>query len=390
MDWLTICAADQVEGCIPADKVPYLVAIVVGAVVLAVMARRARDLSTATLTLMTVAIAINLVLGSLTVALRLPLYLDSVGTILVGVLSNLLWSFLPIPGGAGPVAAFFAPVAAVIGLMAGFWASRGVFQVSSGDGRIGGFLALAAGLGVALLGIVVAANTVGYRIAEDDPASGDRFLVTTVIIALAGLAAAVVSGRTVFRLEGRSEAARRYLVVAATLTATVLVIAILRLLFSPTGYFSGIDGSDPEGPNGPLFGGADLSGLALEDPLGLWAAIAVGLIVGGLVYWWARRGENVRFFPVWVGGITTALVGTTLATPIAAYVFGGVTGGGTDALVAVFRALGLDVLQAVFLQSLLSDPLDKAISFTVVFLILGALPITMRTMYSRGETTVAD
>ena len=112
-------------------------------------------------------------------------------------------------------------------------------------------------------------------------------------------------------------------------------------------------------------------------------------MVGGLVYLWARRGENVRFFPVWVGGITTALVGTTIAAPIAAYVFGGVTGGGTDALVAVFRSLGLDVLQAVFLQSLLSDPLDKAISYTIVFLILGALPITVRTMYSRGEATVA-
>lgn len=402
MDWLTTCAADQVDGCIPADKVPYLIAIVVGAVLLAVMARRTRDLSTATLSLMAVAIAINVVLGSLTVALRLPLYLDSVGTILVGalagpwagaltgVLSNLLWSFLPIPGGAGPVAAFFAPVAAVIGLMAGFWASRGVFQIRSGDGRIGGFLALATGLGVALLGIVVAANTVGYAIVDDDPTSGDRFLVATAVIVVLGLVAAVVSGRTIFRLEGRPETARRYLVVAATLTATVLVVAVLRLLFSPTGYFSRVDGSDPEGPDGPLFGGADLSGLALEDPLGLWAALAVGVLVGALVYLWARRGENVRFFPVWVGGITTALVATTIATPIAAYVFGGVTGGGTDALVAVFRALGLDVLQAVFLQSLLSDPLDKAISYTVVFLILGALPITVRTMYSRGETTVAD
>jgi hypothetical protein len=401
MDWLTICADGQTTPCIPGDKIPYVIAILVGTVLLAVMARRTRDLSTAALTLMAVAIAINLVLGSLTVALRLPLYLDSVGTILVGalagpwagaltgVLANLLWSFLPIPGGSGPVAAFFAPVAAVIGLMAGFWASRGVFQVGAGDGRIGGFLALATGLGVALLGIVVAANTVGYAVAQDDPSSGDRFLVTTAVIVVLGVVAAVASGRTIFRLDGRPAAARRYLVVAATLTATVLVIAILRLLFSPTGYFSRVDGSDPEGPDGPLFGGADLSGLALQDPLGLWAAIAVGLLVGGLVYLWARRGENVRFFPVWVGGITTALVGTTIATPIAAYVFGGVTGGGTDALVAVFRSLGLDVLQAVFLQSLLSDPLDKAISYTIVFLILGALPITVRTMYSRGEATVA-
>jgi hypothetical protein len=50
-------------------------------------------------------------------------------------------------------------------------------------------------------------------------------------------------------------------------------------------------------------------------------------------------------------------------------------------------ARSVDVLQAVFLQSLLSDPLDKAISHTAVFLIR-ALPITVR-RYSRGEATVA-
>jgi energy-coupling factor transport system substrate-specific component len=65
-----------------------------------------------------------------------------------------------------------------------------------------------------------------------------------------------------------------------------------------------------------------------------------------------------------------------------------VTGGGTDLLVALFRTLGLDVIQAVLVQSLLSDPLDKVISFTVVLLILGAMPITLRTMYSRGGSTV--
>ena len=83
---------------------------------------------------MAVAIAINIAVGSITYALRLPIYLDSIGTVLVGalagpwagaltgILSNLIWSILPIPGGAGPTAAFFAPVAGVIGLMAGFWA----------------------------------------------------------------------------------------------------------------------------------------------------------------------------------------------------------------------------------------------------------------------------
>ena len=79
-----------------------------------------------------------------------------------------------------------------------------------------------------------------------------------------------------------------------------------------------------------------------------------------------------------------------IAAPIAAGVFGGVTGGGTDALIALFRTLGLSVFQSAFAQGLTSDPLDKTISYTIVFVILTALPITVRTMYSRGELTVAE
>ena len=404
MDWLTVCAGGQTTDCIPLTQAAYLVGLLVAVVLFALIARRTRDLSTATLTLIPVAIAINLAVGSIAVALRLPIYLDSIGTILVGalagpwagaltgLLANLIWSFLPIPGGAGPVAAFFAPVAAVIGLMAGFWASKGVFRVRPDDPRIGGFLAIAAGIGAAVLMLLVISNTVGYTFSDEDTGSQDRFVALTAIIALTGVIVGFVSGRTIFRLEGRPAAARGYLTIAAAVTATALIFAVIRLLFGPTGYFSTIDGADPDGdgPLGPLFGGADLTFLAGEDPLSLWVAIGAGVVIGALVLAWARRGDNARFFPVWVGGITTALVAASIAVPIAAGAFGGVTGGGTDALVAVFRALGLDVLQAVFVQSLLSDPLDKVISFTVVFLILGALPVTMRTMYSRGETTVAD
>ena len=77
-----------------------------------------------------------------------------------------------------------------------------------------------------------------------------------------------------------------------------------------------------------------------------------------------------------------------MSAPIAAGVFGGVTGGGTDALVALYRTLGLSVFQSAFAQGLTSDPLDKTISYTIVFAILAALPVTVRTMFSRGEATV--
>ena len=171
--WLTVCAEGQTTPCIAPVQLAYLVALLLGVVLFAVVGRRARDLTTATLTLMVVAIAINITVGSITVALRLPIYLDSIGTVLVGalagpwagaltgILANLIWSILPIPGGAGPTIAFYAPVAGVIGLMAGFWASRGVFQLRSDDARVGGFLALAAGIVGAGVAFLLVQATIG-------------------------------------------------------------------------------------------------------------------------------------------------------------------------------------------------------------------------------------
>ena len=87
---------------------------------------------------MPIAIAINIILGATVAnALKIPIYLDSIGTILVaalagpiagaltGALSNLIWTFvLPPPFQNGPAAAF-AIVAAVIGVMAGLMARAG-------------------------------------------------------------------------------------------------------------------------------------------------------------------------------------------------------------------------------------------------------------------------
>jgi energy-coupling factor transport system substrate-specific component len=78
-----------------------------------------------------------------------------------------------------------------------------------------------------------------------------------------------------------------------------------------------------------------------------------------------------------------------MSAPISAFLFGGVTGSGTDALVVFFRSAGLSIFQSAFAQGLTSDPLDKTISYTVVFLILAALPVTVRTLFPRGDRVVA-
>ena len=404
LSWLAVCAEGQTENCIPPIQLAYLAGLLVAVVLLAIVAVRSRDFSTATLALIPVAIAINLAVGAIVVALRLPIYLDSIGTVLVGalagpwagaltgILSNLIWSILPVPGGAGPVIAFFAPVAGVIGLMAGFWASRGVFNLRTDDSRIGGFLALAAGIVGAGIAFFVIQATIGIpTIGTDTPADDqNRFVLLGIVIILVGVAVAWATRRTVFAFKGDDPRIRVYLTGATALFAFVIVFALARLLLGPTGYFSGLTGLKPDGSPDDFLGGANLTGLALSDPGGLIVQVGLALLVAAGAVAWARRGNNARFFPVWIGGLTTGLVAAAISAPIAAGVFGGVTGAGTDALVALFRTLGLNVFQSAFAQGLTSDPLDKTISYTIVFLILGALPLTVRTMFSRGETTVVD
>ncbi len=393
LGWLSICPDGQTDGCIPPIQAVYLVLLVSAVIALLLIARRTRDLSNSTLALMPVAIAINIAVGALITALRIPIYLDSIGTVLVGalagpwagaltgLLSNLIWSILPVPGGAGPTIAFFAPVAAAIGLMAGFWAGRGVFQLRTGDPRVGGFLALALGVVAALVTFLITQAILGVNQADEQAQLG--FVSLGVAAVLVGVVVAWLSRRTVFAFSDGDPRIQRALVIAAAVAAAVLAWAILRLLFGPTGWFSTLDGSDTSGITG-----LDLTALAIDDPVGLIGVTVVAILIGAGAWIWASHGDNARFFPVWVGGLTTGIVAAMISAPIAAGVFGGVTGAGTDALVALYRTLGLSVFQSAFAQGLTSDPLDKTISYTIVAVILTALPLSVRAMFSRGESTV--
>lgn len=192
------------------------------------MDRIRRDFTTVTLVLIPVAIAINIVVGQLVVALKLPVYLDSIGTILVavlagplaglvtGILANAIWTLT----GLAPFAAAFAIVAGIIGLMAGLFAQWGWFK-----------------------------------------------------------------------------------------------------------------------------------------RLGLWL----------------------------LGGLITGIVAALVSAPISAYLFGGVMGSGQDFLVAFFRATGANVLQAATLQGLLADPLDKVVTFFLVWATLRALPFRFLQRFPRAE-----
>jgi energy-coupling factor transport system substrate-specific component len=113
-----------------------------------------------------------------------------------------------------------------------------------------------------------------------------------------------------------------------------------------------------------------------------WAGVAA--IIGALAGVFGRDGWLNSVGKAILAGLITGVVAAILSAPIAAYVFGGVVGSGTDAIVGLFRAAGLDALGANLGQGVVSEPIDKIVTYLVVFAVLMGLPARIKARFS-GE-----
>lgn len=272
-----------------------------------------RQFDTRTIVLIPIAIALNIILGqAVSTALKVPIYLNSVGTILVGalagpipgaltgLLANVLWTFIVPPPFQSQYAAGFAVVAAVIGLLAGVY------------GRIGWL--------------------------RPRPTSD------TTRLAIGALAAIAV------------------------------IVALGWLAFLGWQAIGGTIDFNPQGE--PVL--VVLAFLSL--------VIVVGTIVGLAAMLFIRRDVTAAY--VVIAGVITGIIAAVISAPISANLFGGVTGSGTDFLVAAFRQAGADVQSATLGQGLISDPIDKVVTFAAVYVILGAMAVRTKARFPQGERLV--
>lgn len=109
-----------------------------------------------------------------------------------------------------------------------------------------------------------------------------------------------------------------------------------------------------------------MADLLAQQPIVFILAIIVGAALGYFVMQGAGYAGLV--------GLLTGVVAAIASAPMAAIVFGGVTGSGTDLLVAAFRASGANILVSTLAQGAVSDPFDKMASFLLVWLIIRSLP----------------
>ena len=116
-------------------------------------------------------------------------------------------------------------------------------------------------------------------------------------------------------------------------------------------------------------------------------AITAG-IIGLMAGWFGSMGWFKNLWKWLLGGLITGLVAAMISTPITALFFGGVTGAGTDLLTGVFRATGATIMEASFAQGLVTDLIDKTLSFFIVWLIIKALPTTLLSRFPRSENVL--
>jgi energy-coupling factor transport system substrate-specific component len=209
--------------------------------------------TTRTIALMPVAIALNIVLGAAVAnALKIPIYLDSIGTILVGVLcgpiagaltgalTNVLWSYvIPPPFQSGPAAAF-AITAVVIGVIAGLAGRAGILRPR--PNRPSSELAVGGVITIGLIVLLGALAVFGYQAILGDtaltPASDNQLLVILGWVAI-GLVALTVVG-LLYLLAVRRDLTAAYVVVAGVVTG---IVAALISAPIATGVFSGVTGA---------------------------------------------------------------------------------------------------------------------------------------------------
>jgi PAS domain S-box-containing protein len=140
---------------------------------------------------------------------------------------------------------------------------------------------------------------------------------------------------------------------------------------------------------GPLAGAVTgavsnlLWGALLGEPSILPYTITAAFI-GWAAGFAVAHGAFRRISTVVLSGFLVGLGAALVSAPITAYLFGDVTGTGADYLMSQFAATGANLLQAATIQGIISDPLDKIISFVAAWLLWRVLRPYFGALSQRG------
>lgn len=118
--------------------------------------------------------------------------------------------------------------------------------------------------------------------------------------------------------------------------------------------------------------------------------IPVVAVIGAFSGFLARRGWFRVWYLVALGGILQGILAAIASAPIAAYLFSGVMFAGTDFLVLYFRSVGKTILESVFFQGLSSDPIDKTVTYFIVFFLCRNIPFRLLQRFRGADNILTE
>lgn len=97
--------------------------------------------------------------------------------------------------------------------------------------------------------------------------------------------------------------------------------------------------------------------------------IAIGLIVGFIA-----KKYKFDYKVAVITGLVLSVVAPLIGTPIAVFIYGGITGGGTDLIFAWLLASGQKIFTAAFIPRITGNFVDKIVSCIAVVLLIQKMP----------------
>ncbi|MBK6646028.1 MAG: ECF transporter S component [Anaerolineales bacterium] len=113
-------------------------------------------------------------------------------------------------------------------------------------------------------------------------------------------------------------------------------------------------------------------GIAIDPGALPWWPVAamIGYMAGRMAGW----GFFKSWWKVVVTGFVVALTAAIVSTPIAVYLFGGITASGSSFITAYLLQTGQGIWSAVVSTSFLTEPVDKITTAMIAFAIIQGLP----------------
>lgn len=116
-------------------------------------------------------------------------------------------------------------------------------------------------------------------------------------------------------------------------------------------------------------------GIAIDPNALPWWPVAffIGYMAGRMAEW----GFFKSWWKVVVTGFVVAITAALVSTPIAVYLYGGITASGSSFITAYLMQTGSDMISAVFSTNFLVEPVDKITTAMLAFAIVLGMPRRM-------------